>query len=142
MLTFNVCLVAICLLELYKKLAEKDLGTAHFVTNVGNEQSEVLISVMTTAEGMELDAMASGIVQRYEVAGEPPPPAVLHLDRDCSSQQPGDKLISAKIFAAWPDLYVRLDAWHFLHWVLNRLPSTGTAPPWEDCQRRCSLGTR
>ena len=84
MLTFNVCLVAICLLELSKKLAEKDLGTARFLTNVGNERSEVLISVMTTAEGMELDAMAAGIVRRYKVAGEPPPPVVLHVKRDCS----------------------------------------------------------
>ena len=58
-----------------------------------------------TSEGHGLEPMIEGLVKRYATA-EVLPPHILYVDRDCSSL--------AKSFAAWPDLVIRLDIWHFM----------------------------
>ncbi|XP_051928348.1 uncharacterized protein LOC127604952 [Hippocampus zosterae] len=70
--------------KLTKKLAGESAGTAAWVTNVGNEYGQVLMSVLTAAEGEGLSAMADGLVRRYGDAGKPTP-EVLYIDRDCCS---------------------------------------------------------
>ena len=58
--------------------------TAEWATNVGNEFGQVLISVMTAAEGGGLTRMADGLMARYEAADRPAP-TVIYVDRDCCS---------------------------------------------------------
>ncbi len=65
-----------------KKLAGEAAGTAAWVTSVGNEHGQVLMSVLTAAEGDGLLPMAAGIVRRYREAGKAPP-KVLYVVRDC-----------------------------------------------------------
>ncbi|MEQ2200935.1 hypothetical protein XENOCAPTIV_005093, partial [Xenoophorus captivus] len=65
-----------------KKLAGASTDTAAWVTNVGNEYGQVLMSVLTCSEGSEgLDAMAARLTGRYRVA-EVPPPVFMYVDRD------------------------------------------------------------
>ena len=78
--------------------------------NVGNEYGQILNSVLTSAEGLGLEAMAQGIVKRYTQAGKAPP-AALYVDRDCCSQD-GSSAAGA-LFRPWV-LKVRLDIWHFM----------------------------
>ena len=48
-----------------RKLQGKSAGTASWCTNVGNENGEVLTSVLTESEGLEgLRPMALGLIQR------------------------------------------------------------------------------
>ena len=69
-----------------KKLQGTAAGSASWVTNVGNERGEVLISVLTDSESTPaLQKLADGLVSRYQQAGQPPP-KVLYTDRDCCSQ--------------------------------------------------------
>ena len=92
-----------------KKLAGQSKGTATWATNVGNEDGQVLMSVLTCQEGyMGLKPMVDGITARYWSANVCPP-EVLYVDRDCC----GDSS-TRKLFSAWPDLQVRLDIWHFM----------------------------
>ena len=53
-----------------------------WVTNVGNENGQVLMSVVTAAEGAGLDAMFRGLQDRFRDA-RVDPPEVLYVDRDC-----------------------------------------------------------
>lgn len=94
------------ILQITRKLAGQGAGTASWATNVGNELGQVLMSVMTAAEGMGLDAMTKGIVRRYQAAGKPAP-ELLYVDRDCCGA-------NSRIFKEWPDMPVRLDIWHFM----------------------------
>ena len=66
------------------------------------------MSVLTAGEGHGLGPMVKGIVQRYTTADVPPPEA-LYLDRGCC----GDQNL-CRMFGAWPNLYYRLDIWHFM----------------------------
>ena len=51
--------------KVVKKLQGLAAGTATWVTNVGNEQGEVLISVVTESEGLlSLKPMADGLMKR------------------------------------------------------------------------------
>ena len=51
--------------KVVKKLQGAAAGTATWVTNVGNEQGEVLISVVTESEGLlSLKSMADGLMKR------------------------------------------------------------------------------
>ena len=92
---------------LYLKLAGKASHTASWCTNVGNEFGQVVISVLTDAEGDCLDEMAQGLVSRYEQS-HVEPPKVLYVDRDCC----GIRL--AQQFTGWPNLLTKLDIWHFM----------------------------
>ena len=66
-----------------KKLAGAASDTAAWVSNVGNEHGQVLMSVLTCTEGAEgLSSMAAGLMRRYRLAGVPPP-EVMYVDRDC-----------------------------------------------------------
>ncbi|KAJ8370906.1 hypothetical protein SKAU_G00109340 [Synaphobranchus kaupii] len=64
-----------------KKLAGFTADTEAWVTNVGNEFGQVLISVLTSAEGEGLLPMAAGLMQRYRIAGVAPPPAHVRFQR-------------------------------------------------------------
>jgi len=93
--------------QVTKKLAGAAAGTAAWATNVGNEHGQVLMSVLTAAEGAGLVDMATGLVNRYLAAGQPPP-LLLYVDRDCCT-------VSTRwLFQPWKDLVMRLDIWHFM----------------------------
>ncbi|XP_052445112.1 uncharacterized protein LOC127986896 [Carassius gibelio] len=94
-----------------KKLAGAASGTAAWCTNVGNEHGQVLVSVLTAAEGHGLDSMAAGLMKRYREAGEAAP-KVMYVDRDCCSQY-GQSRVKI-MFLEWDELVVRLDIWHFM----------------------------
>ncbi|KAL0165246.1 hypothetical protein M9458_040999 [Cirrhinus mrigala] len=79
-----------------KKLAGAAAGTAAWCTNVGNEHGQVLVSVLTAAEGHGLDPMAAGLMKRYRDAGEAAPKVIQHGQ------------------SRWIELEVRLDIWHFM----------------------------
>ncbi|KAM6906791.1 uncharacterized protein PEZ65_017941 [Lycodopsis pacificus] len=69
-----------------KKLAGTASDTAAWVTNVGNEHGQVLISVLTCSESAEgLSRMAAGLMRRYRLAGVPPP-QLIYVDRDCCNK--------------------------------------------------------
>lgn len=98
--------------KMTKKLAGTALDTAAWVTNVGNEHGQVLMSVVTCAEGSEgLSRMAAGLMRRYQLAGAPPP-QLIYVDRDCCNQDGVSK--TAAMFPDWGQLVVRLDIWHLM----------------------------
>ncbi|XP_067280417.1 uncharacterized protein [Pseudorasbora parva] len=97
-----------------KKLAGAAAGTAAWVSNVGNEHGQVLMSVLTSHEGQGLLPMTTGLVRRYEAAGVAPP-TLLYMDRDCCSAVGTSR--AAAMFSGWSDLVVRLDVWHFMRRV-------------------------
>ena len=82
------------------------------MTSVGNELGQVLVSVLTAAEGPGLRDMARGLQERYRHAGADPP-RVLYVDRDCCRTE-GGLCATAALFPDWPMMMVRLDAWHFM----------------------------
>ncbi|XP_051800636.1 uncharacterized protein LOC127532672 [Acanthochromis polyacanthus] len=95
-----------------KKLAGISSDTAAWVTNVGNEHGQVLISVLTCSEGSEgLSCMAARLMRRYQHAGVPPPQLV-YVDRDCCNRDGVSK--TAALFPEWGQLLVRLDIWHLM----------------------------
>ncbi|XP_064815580.1 uncharacterized protein LOC135531470 [Oncorhynchus masou masou] len=94
-----------------KKLAGTAADTAAWVTNVGNEHGQVLVSVLTAAEGEGLLPMAAGLMERYRLAGVAPP-QLMYVDRDCCSSFGGSK--TAAMFNDWDQLVVRLDIWHLM----------------------------
>ena len=91
-----------------KKLAGHAAGTATWATNVGNEDGQVLMSVLTCKEGFGLGAMCRGLVNRYAAAGVDPP-KILYVDRDCC----GNSYLHA-MFGAWTEMKIRLDIFHFM----------------------------
>lgn len=86
-------------------------GTAQWVTSVGNETGQILISVLTAEEGPGLDTMVSGLINRYCQAGVAPP-LLLYVDCGCCIEK-GQSKLQAR-FGGWPDLIIRLDIWHFM----------------------------
>ncbi|XP_046887325.1 uncharacterized protein LOC124474908 [Hypomesus transpacificus] len=95
-----------------KKLAGAAANTAAWVTNVDNKHGQVLMSVLTSAESVDLLLpMAVGLQERYRLAGVPPP-QLMYVDRDCCSSFGGSK--TAALFANWDRLVVRLDIWHLM----------------------------
>ncbi|XP_028451543.1 uncharacterized protein LOC114566902 [Perca flavescens] len=97
--------------KITKKLAGGAAGTAAWVTNVGNEYGQVLMSVLTAAEGDGLVDMAAGLMRRYRLAGKAPP-KVLYVDRDCCVAA-GTSAVH-QMFHEWHELVVRLDVWHLM----------------------------
>ncbi|XP_075959015.1 uncharacterized protein LOC142962422 [Anarhichas minor] len=95
-----------------KKLAGTASDTAAWVTNVGNEHGQVLMSVLTCSEGSEgLSRMAAGLTRRYQHAGVPPP-QLIYVNRDCCNRDGLSR--TAAVFPAWGQLVVRLDIWHLM----------------------------
>ncbi|KAK1904688.1 putative surface protein bspA-like [Dissostichus eleginoides] len=97
--------------KITKKLAGTAKGTALWLTSVGNENGQILISVLTAQEGAGLDMMAANLVRRYQQAGVGPP-VLLYVDCGCCTES-GETKLKAR-FSGWPDLTVRLDIWHFM----------------------------
>ncbi|KAF1376137.1 hypothetical protein PFLUV_G00227580 [Perca fluviatilis] len=97
--------------KITKKLAGGAAGTAAWVTNVGNEYGQVLMSVLTAAEGDGLVDMAAGLMRRYRLARKAPP-KVLYVDRDCCVAA-GTSAVH-QMFHEWHELVVRLDVWHLM----------------------------
>ena len=65
-----------------KKLAGESRETATWATNVGNEDGQALMSVLTCQEGyLGLTQMVEGIINRYTTA-RVPPPEVLYADKE------------------------------------------------------------
>ncbi|XP_013875809.1 uncharacterized protein LOC106525951, partial [Austrofundulus limnaeus] len=98
--------------KVVRKLAGADARTAQWMTSVGNELGQVLICVLTAAEGYGLRDMTEGLQQRYEQA-ERCPPQVLYVNRDCC-RPGGNGGAVAALFPSWPQLQVRLDIRHFI----------------------------
>ena len=67
---------------------------------------------MTASEGIGLEQMADGLMNRYNAAGVEPP-VLLYVDRDCCALG-GGVSSTKKMFAGWRDLVIRLDVWHFM----------------------------
>ena len=93
-----------------KKLSGHASRTAEWVTNVGNEHGQVLVSVLTAKEGSGLSKLAGGLMKRYKDASVDPP-VLLYVDRDCCSGK------SKALFAEWDNLPIRLDIYHFLRCI-------------------------
>ena len=86
-------------------------GTARWATSVGNEIGQVLITLITAAEGEGLVTMAEGLMNRYQQAQQPPP-QLLYVDRDCCGPTGVGK--AKALFPDWPELLTRLDIYHFM----------------------------
>ena len=95
------------LFQVAKKLSGHASRTAEWVTNVGNEHGQVLVSVLTAKEGSGLNKMAGGLVEHYRDAGVDPP-VILYVDRDCCNGK------SKGLFPGWDNLLIRLDIYHFM----------------------------
>ena len=123
-----------------KKLAGEAVATADWVTNVGNEDGQKLISVLTEKEGSGIQSMANGLVQRYASAKQDPP-SVMYTDIYCcssSDERTGEGSIK-DIFAAWPNMTVKLDPWHWMR-RLARGMTTDAHPlfgPFMSCFSAC-----
>ena len=94
--------------KIVRKRSGHAAGTASWSTNVGNEYGQVLMSVLTAAEGSGLGPMIAGLVKRYSDAGVEPP-RVLYVDKGCCNDHN-----LRRMFNDWPDLVYRLDIWHFM----------------------------
>ncbi|XP_072293385.1 uncharacterized protein [Eucyclogobius newberryi] len=97
--------------KITKKLSGAARGTAAWVTSVGNEHGQILISVHTAQEGAGLDMMVAGLIRRYRQAGVNPPLA-LYVDCGCCVEAGTTKLQAR--FSGWPNTAIRLDIWHFM----------------------------
>ncbi|CAL8240431.1 unnamed protein product [Merluccius merluccius] len=97
--------------DLFNKLAGIGKGTAFWMTSVGNEIGQILISVLTAEEGAGLDLMVADLMKRYSQACVAPP-KVLYVDCHCCIEA-GQSKLQAR-FGQWPDLIIRLDIWHFM----------------------------
>ncbi|KAJ8010710.1 hypothetical protein DPEC_G00077940 [Dallia pectoralis] len=84
--TFGSILKMASTKKITKKLAGTAKGTALWVSSMGNEIGQILVSVLTAQDGPGLDPMVSGLVQRYAQAGAAPP-VLLYVDRGCCSQE-------------------------------------------------------
>ena len=109
--------------QVTKKLAGRAADAAAWATSVGNERGQVLTTVLTASEDSEsLGPLAAGLVDRYRRAGQPPP-AVLYTDRDCC-RAGGGRTRLHELFGGWPQLVVRLDAWHFMRRLAQGVTSS------------------
>lgn len=100
--------------QICKKLSGAGRGTAEWCTNVGNELSQVLTSVLTCEESLEkLRPMAQGLEDRYSKAGEAPP-QVMYVDRGCCRVLGVSSI--EQLFSEWSEsgMVIRLDAFHWI----------------------------
>ncbi|XP_001345268.3 uncharacterized protein si:ch73-112l6.1 [Danio rerio] len=96
-----------------RKVTKKQ-DSAVWTTTVGNENEQVLMCVLTQTEGEDLHPMCSGLMERYQRAGKPPP-QLLYVNRDCCSTTNKGK--TAAMFTEWDRLIIRLDAWQFMQHI-------------------------
>ncbi|MCJ8732679.1 hypothetical protein PDJAM_G00214140 [Pangasius djambal] len=97
--------------QITKKLAGHAWGTVQWMSSVGSERGQILISVLTAQEGPGLDSMVSGLVSRYQQAGVAPL-VLLYVDSGCCVDKGQSKLQTW--FGGWPNLNILLDIWHFM----------------------------
>ncbi|XP_075961960.1 uncharacterized protein LOC142965107 isoform X2 [Anarhichas minor] len=120
--------------KITRKLSGHAAGTIQWVTNVGNEHGQMLMSVLTAAEGYGLQQMTSGLVRRYQQAKEEPP-LVLYVDRECCSIT--GVSAAAALFPEWTQLVVRLDIGHFMR-RLAAMVTTKSHPLYAHFMQRLS----
>lgn len=60
-------------IKVARKLAGKSFGTVTWVTNVGNDNGQVIMFLLTASEGFILGPMIKGLIERYRLAGITPP---------------------------------------------------------------------
>ena len=90
--------------KICRKLQGAAANTASWCTNVGNENGEILISVLTTSESTDgLKRMADGQISRFQSAVTNPP-KLLYTDRECCRIGGDSKL--KQLFGAWVSLQV------------------------------------
>ncbi|KAL2082094.1 hypothetical protein ACEWY4_021912 [Coilia grayii] len=94
-----------------KKFVGAATGTSAWITNVGNEYGQVLVSVLTASEGDGLADMAAGLMRRYHEAKRAPP-KVMYVDRNCCATAGRRK--TSQLFHQWHELVIRLDPWHLM----------------------------
>uniref|UniRef100_UPI00358E8398 uncharacterized protein n=1 Tax=Myxine glutinosa TaxID=7769 RepID=UPI00358E8398 len=110
--TFGAVLKIDATKKVCKKLQGETGNSASWCMNIGNENGEILLSIITTSEACPtLKDMANGLMDRYQKAGKEPP-KLLYTDRDCCSMFGPSKF--AVLFNRWEDIEVRLDIWHFM----------------------------
>ena len=71
--------------------------------STGNENGEILMTVLTQGEGSNLQQMADGLVERYSKAKKPAPD-YLYVDKDCCGHNSQSAM--NKLFKKWPNLKV------------------------------------
>ena len=96
--------------KIVKTLAGHSTATAAWATNVANERGQILTSVSTASEGVGLQPMAAGLMQRYLDAGVPPP-KVPYVDCDCCG---GGAVKTKDLFSQWSEMVKSLNIWHFM----------------------------
>lgn len=89
-----------------------------FITSVGNEHGQVLISVLTKSK-FDLKNMAEGLMSRYEDA-KMDPPKVMYVSSDVCCDM---KHLIKQLFNKWYQLEVRFDLWNFMKKFANGLTS-------------------
>ncbi|XP_078368967.1 uncharacterized protein LOC144652946 isoform X2 [Oculina patagonica] len=95
-----------------RKLQGVEADSANWVTNVGNERAEIVISVLKASESTSsLKPMADGLVNRF-AAAKVEPPQILYTDKDYSGSQDQSRFNS--LFSSWPNKVVRLDIFYFM----------------------------
>ena len=105
--------------KLAKKLSGKCKQSAAWVTNIGNEHGQVLISVFTESESTDgLHEMAKGLTQRYQKA-KVEQPKVLYVDRGCCTSTSMPSSIK-QLFLNLPNLVVRMNIYyHFMRRIAS-----------------------
>ena len=86
--------------KLTKKLAGHGKGAGQWVTNVGDEHRQILMSVLTWGGGSHLDQMMDGIIARYRTHGASPP-EIMYVDQDCCRQNSQRLVTLPKQDHAW-----------------------------------------
>ncbi|KAG1697718.1 hypothetical protein GQR58_005949 [Nymphon striatum] len=90
-----------------------------------NQHGQVLMSVLTDSEGGQLQPMVDSLVRVS-------PPRLLYVDRHCCLNSN-----TYKMFAAWPQLIVRLDIWHFMRRIADSV-TTDSHPLYASFMSRMS----
>lgn len=114
--------------KVLKKLGGAARGSAAWVTNVGNELGQIVISVVTEGEDYQyLRRAFVGIITRY-AKHDWTPCKLLYADRWCCRKDGStfyhdlfkpsgdglDTLLDESTKKAWESMTVRLDSWHWM----------------------------
>ena len=111
-----------------KKLGGKARGSAAWVTNFGNEDGQLILSVVTSGEDYHyLRPACIGIIKRYALRCWEPV-SVIWADRGCCREDGStfyhelfkpsglqlDGVVSEQDAEKWCSIQVRLDSWHWM----------------------------
>lgn len=121
--------------KITKKLQGAAAGSAMWMTNIGNERGEILVSVLTSSESTtSLQPLANGLMERYKRHSKASP-KLLYTDRDCCSNIGQSKYQS--LFNQW-DATIRLDIWHYMRRIAGGC-TTESHPLYGQFMSRLSL---